>query len=256
MKQRTISAIILILVVTPFIIIGKIPFQIFASVVGVLATFELLQFRKKLPIYHKIITYIFVLILINSNLIKINLSILIQIIILGYLVLLLFTKRNKYHYKDAFYLIGLVLFIGISFNNFIIVRNMNLYVFIYLLLIAIITDTFALFVGKKFGKHKLAPLISPNKTIEGLVGGCFIGTIISTIYYLILIKDLNILLALLITLFLSIIGQAGDLIKSQIKRYENVKDFSNLIPGHGGIIDRLDSFTFITITYILIFNFI
>ena len=106
-----------------------------------------------------------------------------------------------------------------------------------------------------FGRHKLAPLISPNKTIEGLIGGTLIGTLGGVIFYVLIIKDFqNIFMLILLTLFLSIIGQLGDLVKSSIKRNAGIKDFSNLIPGHGGILDRFDSIIFISLTYIVIVN--
>ena len=117
------------------------------------------------------------------------------------------------------------------------------------------TDTFALLIGSKFGKRKLAPKISPNKTVEGLIGGVGVGTIIASIFYIFIIKDIkNILFVFILTLFLSLIGELGDLIKSTIKRYENVKDFSDLIPGHGGIMDRVDSLIFVVLMYTLIIN--
>ena len=114
------------------------------------------------------------------------------------------------------------------------------------------TDTFALFGGKLFGKHKLCPNISPKKTIEGSIVGLIFGTIIPVIFLsLTCTLNINLFYLIVITLFLSIIGQLGDLFFSSIKRSFCVKDFSNLIPGHGGILDRLDSLIFINITYIL-----
>ena len=162
-------------------------------------------------------------------------------------------NQEKYNYKDAFYLIAITLFVGLSFNNLIHIRYQSLNLLIYLFLITTISDTFALFTGKFLGRHKMVPLISPNKTIEGFIGGCLFGTIIPTIFYIFTIGNYkNILILILLTLVLYIVGQLGDLIKSSIKRYENIKDFSNLIPGHGGIFDRLDSIIFVMMTYILI----
>ena len=126
---------------------------------------------------------------------------------------------------------------------------------IYLFLITILTDTFALFIGKSFGKHKLAPLISPNKTIEGAVGGSVVATILASLFYIFVVKDYSsIIIVIVLTFVLSLVGQLGDLIKSSIKRHAGIKDFSNLIPGHGGILDRLDSIIFVMMAYILISN--
>ena len=82
---------------------------------------------------------------------------------------------KKYNLNDALFLIGSVLFIGLSFNLFIICRNYDIMYIIYLLLITTITDTFALFTGMLIGKHKLCPSVSPKKTIEGLLGGTIFG---------------------------------------------------------------------------------
>lgn len=114
------------------------------------------------------------------------------------------------------------------------------------------TDTFALLTGRKIGKRKLAPDISPNKTIEGSIGGSLVGTIVASAYfYEVIDPTVGIVGIVLVTLILTILGQIGDLVFSSIKRYYNTKDFSNLIPGHGGILDRLDSIIFIVLGFLL-----
>ena len=149
-------------------------------------------------------------------------------------------------------MIGATLFIGISFTLIIAIRNYNLEYIIYIFLIATITDTYALLTGRKIGKHKLAESISPNKTIEGAIGGSIMGTIVASIYFLEFIDPTASIFAVAsMTLILTIIGQIGDLVFSAIKRYYNTKDFSNLIPGHGGILDRLDSIIFIVLAFLL-----
>lgn len=114
---------------------------------------------------------------------------------------------------------------------------------------AFASDTFAYLIGKKFGKNKLCPDISPNKTVEGSIGGIF-GVIISYIlltYFgnTVLGLDLNYLYMVIAGVIAGIAGQFGDLSASAIKRYCGVKDFGNLIPGHGGILDRFDSILFV-----------
>lgn len=118
----------------------------------------------------------------------------------------------------------------------------------YVLFTAWGTDIFAYFIGRKFGKHKFTE-ISPNKSIEGCIGGLF-GSILSSIIYTIICNsvwhlNINYLYILGIAIFLSIVSQIGDLAASSIKRYCKIKDFSNLIPGHGGLLDRIDSVIFI-----------
>lgn len=118
------------------------------------------------------------------------------------------------------------------------------------------TDIFAYFVGKYFGTHKFSE-ISPNKTIEGCVGGTIGATILIVAYAAICNNvfgmDINYLLIAGIGILLSIVGQIGDLAASSIKRYVGIKDFSHLIPGHGGMLDRIDSLIFIApFAYILL----
>jgi len=256
MKKRIISAIIMFFIAIPFLIIGGIPFAIFITILGDMALFEFLKFRKKMPSIVKVIGYILNSLIILSRYININLEIIMMIcifIILGSLIVI----KDNYHYKEAFFLLGLVFILSLLFRNFIIIRNRNMYELIYLLLITIGSDSFALFIGKMIGKHKLAPSISPNKTVEGFIGGCLVGTIVASIFSILVVKNINsTLIVIIITLLLSIIGEVGDLVKSSIKRNENVKDFSNLIPGHGGIMDRLDSILFVMLAYTIIMNFI
>lgn len=255
MKKRIISAIIMSLIFIPLLLIGNLPFVIFVTILGMGAVYELLKLKPNLPLIIKILTYIETILLILMDKLKFtnNISLVLIIMLLVNLSLLVFIDdKDKYNYKDAFYLLGLVLFLGLSFRNFIYLRDDSLYILVYLLLITVVTDSFALFTGKLLGKHKLAPNISPNKTIEGSIGGSLFGTISASIFYLLVINNKYVFLTIITTLLLTIIGQLGDLIKSSIKRCENIKDFSNLIPGHGGIIDRLDSIIFVMMAYILI----
>lgn len=119
------------------------------------------------------------------------------------------------------------------------------------------TDTFALFTGMFIGKNKLAPTISPKKTIEGFIGGALMGTFIATSFYVTVINQTkSLVLVILVTFLLSCVGQLGDLVFSFIKREYGKKDFSNLIPGHGGILDRFDSLIFVVLAFILVHSII
>ncbi|MCI9177980.1 MAG: phosphatidate cytidylyltransferase [Clostridia bacterium] len=110
------------------------------------------------------------------------------------------------------------------------------------------TDIFAYIVGKWIGKHHFTQ-ISPNKTIEGCIGGVFGAILLTTIYtatcQFIFHIEFNYLIMGIICFVLSLLSQIGDLAASSIKRYTGIKDFSNLIPGHGGMLDRIDSIIFI-----------
>ena len=119
------------------------------------------------------------------------------------------------------------------------------------------TDTFAMLIGCLIGKHKLIPKVSPKKSVEGSIAGSILGTAIASIYYYnVITSNINIIALIIMTLFLSILGQLGDLFFSKMKRENNIKDFSNIMPGHGGILDRFDSMTFVIYGYIIIINII
>ncbi len=118
----------------------------------------------------------------------------------------------------------------------------------YMIIAAWGTDIFAYIVGKSIGKHKFSQ-ISPNKSIEGCIGG-IVGQAALTLIYTLIINtylgmNINYLYIAGISILLSIIGQIGDFSASSIKRYVGIKDFSNLLPGHGGMLDRIDSLIFI-----------
>ncbi|SES68274.1 phosphatidate cytidylyltransferase [Natronincola peptidivorans] len=119
----------------------------------------------------------------------------------------------------------------------------NSFIIWLIFIIAWATDTFAYFGGYFFGNKKLCPSVSPKKTVEGAIAGIMGSMICCGIFgYIFLIED--ILLVILVGLIGSIISQLGDLTASQIKRYVGIKDFGNIIPGHGGVLDRFDSILF------------
>ena len=112
------------------------------------------------------------------------------------------------------------------------------------------TDIFAYITGMFIGKHKLLEEISPKKTIEGMIGGTIMGVFIGAMFHHTVIDPTFSKIEILaICTFLSLLGQYGDLVFSAIKRYFGKKDFSNLIPGHGGILDRLDSIIFVLLGF-------
>lgn len=109
-----------------------------------------------------------------------------------------------------------------------------------------VCDSFALFGGRRFGKHKLAPEVSPHKTVEGSVCGAISAVAAGVILFFVLKQwySVNCLACVLTALICSSFGQVGDLAASLIKRMAGLKDYSNLIPGHGGVMDRVDSLLF------------
>ena len=264
MKKRIISAILMILIIVPIIIVGDIPYSLAVGLIGCIAYKELINIRKNkkddYPNMMKCIGLISMILLIYSNFEKYGLLFGVSYKIICGIVLALCVPtvfyKNKYKVSDAFHLLSNVLFLGIGFNLLISIYNYGIKYFVLLILITTLTDTFALFGGKLIGKHKFTS-ISPNKTIEGCIIGSLISTFVCTVFYINVIGvTTNKTSLVLIILFLSVMGQCGDLFFSAIKREYNKKDFSSLIPGHGGILDRLDSIIFVLFAFILVINFI
>lgn len=139
----------------------------------------------------------------------------------------------------------------VFFKGICDIRTLNngLYILIIAIAVSIITDIAAFFTGKALGKHKLCPLLSPNKTIEGSVGGCVFSTaLIGTVVRIVAPMcgvTVNYVLLFVYLMLASVAGQIGDLALSAVKRIVGIKDYSNLLPGHGGILDRFDSLLFI-----------
>ena len=145
-------------------------------------------------------------------------------------------------------------FLSLSYGTLIRVSSLDMLKCIYIFIIAFITDTYAYIGGRLVGRHKLCD-ISPNKTVEGSIIGVVMGTVVGTVYYLNVVGS-ELVFVLLMSLSLSIMGEVGDLMFSSIKRYFNKKDYSNIIPGHGGILDRFDSVIFIALLFILFLQII
>ena len=119
-------------------------------------------------------------------------------------------------------------------------RSFGLFAVVWLIVIVSLTDTFAYFSGKYFGKRKFTPT-SPNKTIEGVIGGVVVGTIIGSLFGLYFV---DIKLSFSISLLASLFSVFGDLFESYLKREAGVKDSGAIFPGHGGVLDRLDGYLF------------
>lgn len=262
MKTRVLSAIIIVAIFLPLLLIGELPFALLMAFLGILGLYELLKVResrKAIPHIIKLFAYgmVFAFCMYNFDSIEFqsqfDYRVMALILALFLSPIVFFNNYDKYNFDDALYVIGSLLFIGLSFNLIVVTRNFDLNYIIYLLLITTITDTFALVSGMLVGKHKLCPKISPKKTVEGLVGGVLMGTFVATSFYFTVINpNTSLVFLILSTAFLCLIGQLGDLVFSSIKRYYGVKDFSNLIPGHGGILDRFDSLVFVAFAFIIL----
>ena len=146
---------------------------------------------------------------------------------------------------DAAFCLMSVAYVGIDLCISMQHVQMAYITYSYAFLVVWLTDTGAYIFGRLMGKHKLWPVISPNKTIEGFIGGLICSLIVPIVMLFFVDFNLNIWLLLLVTIILSIFGQLGDLVESGFKRHFGVKDSGRILPGHGGILDRFDSFMFV-----------
>jgi phosphatidate cytidylyltransferase len=135
--------------------------------------------------------------------------------------------------------------VGLSIHGIAVISTYGSLAILYVAITTYMTDTAAYFVGMRFGKHKLAPSVSPNKSIEGAIGGWLFGSLLALVYAILLLEGtFNINLLLVASLIMPVFGQLGDLAFSAIKRFKNIKDFGTLFPEHGGVLDRIDSLLF------------
>lgn len=262
MKTRLISAFVVIALAIPIFLIGSNVFKIAFYIIAMLGMKEYLDVREKkkeFPIFIKLIAYICLTLIFFTFNIKSDMSIgtdiryITSLLLVMFLPMILYKDKNEYNINDACYVIGGVLLISITMLLMVVYRNIGLSTILLLFIITVLTDTFAYVTGMLIGKHKLLESISPNKTWEGFIGGSLVATFVSVVFYITVIDGtISMPLITFLVLFLSVIGQLGDLFFSAIKRYYKVKDFSNIMPGHGGVLDRLDSIMFVTLAYSLI----
>lgn len=185
-----------------------------------------------------------------------------------------------------------MIYVGFGSASIVLLRLIGVRFIVYMLIISTLTDTFAYVIGMKFGKHKMAPNISPKKSWEGAIGGSIVATIIASVFAMyygdifvvgtflgdlfnssgertlldrLLIEsnvtfELQFLFVFILTFFATIVSQFGDLMASKLKRHYQIKDFGSIFPGHGGIMDRFDSVMlvsmFLSASFFFIYLFI
>ena len=145
-------------------------------------------------------------------------------------------------FQKSILIIGYAVLPFILLLSFPLVFDISRTTIIYFFILVWVNDTFAYLVGKSFGKKKLFEKVSPKKTIEGFIGGflfCILAGISIALY-----DKASIYVWIFSAVLISIFGTIGDLVESKFKRQANVKDSGNIMPGHGGILDRLDSVIF------------
>lgn len=247
MKTRIITAVVALAIFIPLIVCGGWSLTIAAVALGIVAMSEVLVMKKMFVIsFEAIVSYLGVaLLILPDNWLDFLPSVATRwfgfYLLVALLLLHTVIRRQRFTFDDAGVLTLAMLYIGMGFHFFVVARSVNFQTLLYGMLIVWITDSGAYLIGRKLGKNKLAPRISPNKTWEGSVGGTVAATIILAIYlYFFPVGD-GLVTMIVLTLILSIMGQLGDLVESSLKRYYGVKDSGKILPGHGGILDRFDS---------------
>lgn len=261
MLRKSIISLILLAIIIPLAIIGGIPFALLIGVASIFIAKELTDLYK-IPLIVKFLVFLVLISIVYSNfdassiLLGLNYQVLSGALLALMIPIVFFQVAGKYTIKDAFEIFGFVLLVGLGLNYLILIRNYNLWYFILMIAIPIVTDSFAFISGMLIGKHKVTKL-SPKKSLEGYVIGSLMGTFLATVYYVLAIgKQENLLIIVGVILLLSIVGQIGDLFFSAIKRQYAIKDFSGLIPEHGGVLDRVDSIVFVALLFMILIRYL
>ena len=249
MRQRIITGIVLVATLVPAVIYGDWLFNLLIAILCVIGIFEILRMAKinQKPI-PSIITYVGLLSIIFYDQISIVIpESLSQAIVplLSIMLLLMSTVIvDNFDFTKAGVSTLAMFYLGLGGYGAISVRESDLALLGFILLVVFTTDMGAYFIGSKIGKRKLVPKISPNKTVEGAVGGILSALLLAAIYLHFFSFKYSYFVMLVIAIILSIAGQFGDLIASRLKRHFKVKDAGTIFPGHGGVLDRFDSVLF------------
>lgn len=261
MIKKSIIAVLLLCIFLPIVLLGGWIFKITFLFIGILGLKELIDLQKhhkEIPKFMTILCFLLFALYILSRYDCYNSYGIFEqknaLLVLFLFIPCLFYKEKPYGTHEAMYLSGSILFLGTAFSSILFLREHDVWLFWYLVIVPIVTDIVAMQAGRLFGKHKCAPTISPNKTWEGAIVGTLASIVISSVFYYYFVQEIPIALLLSITLMLSVVGQLGDLVFSKIKRENEIKDFSNVIPEHGGILDRMDSILFVILAYVLFFG--
>lgn len=265
MKQRVITALLFgIVFIGAFLLMNTIAFPVFVAALSFIAVWEIekaVGLTNKLIIASSLALSVAIPLIVNFN-VKVPVApvgCLYVVIILIFMLL----KFESTRFEQAVTAIFASVCVPFSFSLMIVFRDIYKYFDnyskidgIFLLILSFfaawMTDIFAYFVGSKFGKHKLCPKISPKKSVEGAIGGV-VGAIVLNLLLLLVFNKfffengstLSYVTVAVLSLVLSVVSMFGDLAASTIKRNFGIKDFGNLLPGHGGIMDRFDSALFV-----------
>ena len=260
MKKRVISAVVMLIIVFTCVFLSELSRLLFFAVAGIICAYEYSRAVEKKEVYCCAwVMYVYVaaqalLAFFHAD----TNAYMACFTVAVFLALFSGILHKKVSGEGALYTLA-----GIAYPCFLFGILMKVSVCdIWLETLALgalstwVCDSFALFGGMAFGKHKIAPLVSPKKTVEGCVCGALGSVVCGAIFHYLLFPAIPLWICLVTALVASTLGQIGDLAESLIKRMIGVKDFGNLIPGHGGIFDRSDSLLFsIPTAYICLYIF-
>ena len=262
--KRAISGAVYVLLLLASILYSTESFLILFGIFLIISIYEfcnLVQVNKTIPLISGTSIYVLIILISNYYNFKAEDIQLLDIVLLAVTLLIsikcvvfLFdnslqkiSNSSKYIYLLGYITLPFIFITKISFG----IKNYNPKIIIGLLILIWTNDTFAYIVGKSIGKHKLFEKISPKKTIEGFLGGLIFAIFAGYLISMYLIKpstqfsDKSILIWMIIAAIVGVMGTIGDLIESKFKRIAGVKDSGKIMPGHGGVLDRLDSVIFV-----------
>ena len=261
MKTRIISGIVMGIIVAAVLVAGYMINPIFITValglVAAGAAFELV--RNAIGIKSNLAVIgacLYAWLAVFSFRYTYHFFFFVTIIYFLFAVVIVLKNNKEFNLAHITSLCGLPPVLGFAFSSLEFVMNPEtggIYYLLLLLNFSSVCDMGAYFTGVTIGKHKLCPNISPKKTVEGAIGGIVSSIIVTAILALCFKKAL--ILPIILTIPFCVIGMLGDLFASSIKRAVNLKDYGNLIPGHGGILDRVDSILMIIpLMYLMIIS--
>ncbi|MES2605853.1 MAG: CDP-archaeol synthase [Pseudomonadota bacterium] len=266
LKQRVITAVVLMLVLLSVLfLLPPLAFELLVTVVLAAGAWEWtalsgVSSRSQSMLYVGVLfTLGFVLVHLPPAMMPLLLGTAVLWWLLAFVFVLRFPAPNPLLRHRLFLLLaGVFVLLPSWFALLYLERlpgNRNFYVLWFIALVAA-ADIGAYFSGKTFGRRKLAPAVSPNKTWEGFVGGvvmtCVVAILGARLGPVVALHAVNIALLLAAGLVLALVSVVGDLFESMLKRLQNMKDSGNLLPGHGGVMDRLDSITAALPLYVLL----
>jgi len=259
LSARIKTAAVALLITLPIILWGKkIPFFLLICAVNVLGLkefFHLTLHEKKLPVFFSALLLSFVLLAwgyqngdglhVRSGLVYTALFLMAGAFFLFMLYLFDFVRFRYPSHQYFLVLFGLLYITAPSLLAVVIYSlKKGEWILFFILAVVWIGDTGAYLIGSTLGRHKLYPVVSPKKTVEGSIGALIFSALTSLILTAYLVTGLSLIDALLLGLGISVIAQLGDLGESMIKRRAGVKDSGTVFPGHGGMLDRIDSLLF------------